>query len=375
MSEERMAILRMLSEGKISVDEASRLLEAVGDGPLAGQGAQESRDERRQPRDFGEFFEDIGEEVRRAVSSVHEGDIGDTVRKEVDKAMRTVRGMDLGNVVNEVVDQVKVVVSEAVDGASNREIIDREEDWIFDDAAIVALQAETGNGNIVFQPGTGTAVKVYAHTKIKAHTSEQAEAFAEQVVVHAECTGERVRIYKEHPKPPRGVNVTINYKIEGPRHLDLDLCTVNGNATASGSEGKVTAQTTNGNVALDGSRGQVQLRTQNGNIRAMLLELRYEGLFTNANGNIEVHLVEGEAPLTATSTNGNIDLRLPVDFSGVLDARTTNGRVRAAADLGVMGTVKRTLVEGPIGAGGDTQVRVHTLNGNVSVGRLHGEEQ
>ncbi len=103
-----------------------------------------------------------------------------------------------------------------------------------------------------------------------------------------------VRIYKEHPKPPRGVNVTINYKIEGPRHLDLDLCTVNGNATASGSEGKVTAQTTNGNVALDGSRGQVQLRTQNGNIRAMLLELRYEGLFTNANGNIEVHLVKGK---------------------------------------------------------------------------------
>ena len=41
MSEERMAILRMLSEGKISVDEAGRLLEAVGDGPLAGQGAQE----------------------------------------------------------------------------------------------------------------------------------------------------------------------------------------------------------------------------------------------------------------------------------------------------------------------------------------------
>ena len=374
MNEERMAILRMLSEGKISVDEAGRLLEVVGEGPPAGEGAQESRDERRQPRNFGEFFEDIGEEVRRAVSSVHEGDIGDTVRKEVDKAMKTVQGMDLGNVVNEVVDQVKGVVSEAVDGASNREVID-EDDWTFDDTAIVALQAETGNGNIVFQAGTGTAVKVCAHTKIKAHNLEQAEAFAEQIVVHAECTGETVRVYREHPKPPRGVNVTINYEIAGPRHLDLDLRTVNGNATASGSEGKVIAQSTNGNIALDGSRGQMQLRTQNGNIHATLLELRYEGIFTNTNGNIEVHLGKGQAPLTATSTNGNVDLRLPADFSGVLDARTTNGRVRAAADLGVMGTVKRTLVEGPIGAGGDTQVRLHTLNGNVSVGRLHGEEQ
>tara|TARA_B100000676_G_scaffold74064_1_gene73794 strand:- start:604 stop:717 length:114 start_codon:yes stop_codon:yes gene_type:complete len=32
MSEERMAILRMLSEGKISVDEAGKLLEVIGEG-------------------------------------------------------------------------------------------------------------------------------------------------------------------------------------------------------------------------------------------------------------------------------------------------------------------------------------------------------
>ena len=247
MSEERMAILRMLSEGKISVDEAGKLLEVVGEGAQGEQDAQESREERRQPRDFGEFFDEIGEEVRRAVSSVHEGDIGNTVRKEVDKAVKTVQGLDLGNVANEVVDQVKVAVVEAVDGAADREIVDDEE-WIFDEAGIVSLDAETGNGNIVFQAGGGSSVKVHAHTKIKAHTREEAEAFAEEVSVHAESTGETVRVYKQHPKPPRGVSVTINYEIEGPRHLDLALRTQNGNATASGSEGKVVAQSTNGNA-------------------------------------------------------------------------------------------------------------------------------
>lgn len=370
MSEERMAILRMLSEGKISVDEAGKLLEAIGG---SKQGPQEQREERRDPRDFGEFFEEIGAEVRRAVSSVHQSDIGHTVRQEVDKAVKTVHDMDLGSVVNDVIDQVKVAVSEAVDGVSKREAVG-EEEWTFDSAGIANLDAETNNGNITFNAVDGGEVKVRAHIKIKAHNREDAEAFAEEVMVHAEREGETVRVWKDHPKPPRGVNVEISYEIEGPRHLDLDLRTVNGNVTARGSEGRVGAQSTNGNITLDGGQGQIQLRTQNGNIRATVLELRHEGLFTNTNGSIDVHFGAGAAPLTATSTNGNVGLRLPADFNGQLDARTTNGRVHAAADLGAMSTVKRTLVEGPIGAGGETQVRVHTLNGNVSVGRLHGEE-
>jgi len=374
MSEERMAILRMLSEGKISVDEAGKLLDAVSDASQdAAGGAQEARGKRRPSRDFGDFFEEIGDEVRRAVSSVHQGDVGHTVRQEVDKAVKTVQGLDLGTVVNEVVDQVKNVVGEAVEGTSYREVVD-EADWTFSSAAILAIDPETSNGHILFRAGADVEVKVLARTKIKAATREEAEAFAERVIVSAECTDEMVRVHKEHPKPPHGVSVTINYEIEGPKHLDLDLRTVNGSATANGSEGKVNAQTTNGNLALDGGRGQMQLRTQNGNIHATLLELRYEGLFTTTNGNIDVQFGEGQAPLTATSTNGNVDLRLPADLSGALDARTTNGQVCAAADLGTMDTVKRTLVEGPIGTGGDVQVRVHTLNGNVSVGRMNGEE-
>ena len=362
MSEERMTILRMLSEGKISVDEAEKLLQAVGENVEGKQKQrQKRRDERRQPRDFGEFFEEIGEEVRRAVGSVQQSDIGNTVRHEVDKAVKTVQGMDLGNVINEVVDQVKVAVHEAVDGAAKREIID-EENWTFNDAGIAVVDAETSNGHVAFHTAEGGEIRVRAQIKIKGYTREAAEAFAKEVKVSAECEGEKLRVYKEHPKPPRGVNVSINYEIEGPKSLDLELRTVNGNISAHGS------------ITLDGGKGQVQLRTQNGNIRATIIELRHEGLFTNTNGNIDVHLGEGCAQLTATSTNGNVSLRLSNSFDGQLDAHTTNGRVSTAADLGTMSPVKRTRVEGPIGAGGDTPVRVHTLNGNVAVGRINGEE-
>jgi hypothetical protein len=239
---------------------------------------------------------------------------------------------------------------------------------------MLALDAETSTGNITFRARDGGEVQVRAHTRVKALTREGAEAFAAQVAVCADCEGETVRVRKVYPKPPRGVNVTINYEVEGPPHLDLDLRAATGHVTASGSEGRINAQATHGNLAIDGGRGPVQLRTQNGNIRATISELHHEGLFTNANGHIDIRLGAGAAPLTATSTNGHIDLRLPADFNGQLDARTTNGQIQAAADLGAMRTVERTLVAGPIGAGGAAQVRVYAHNGDVSVGRSDGEE-
>ena len=367
MSEERMAILRMLSEGKISVDEAGKLLEVIG------EGKEVPGHERRDSRDFGEFFEEIGAEVRRAVRSVNHVDLGQTVRREVDKAVKTVHEMDLGSVVNEVVDQVKVAVSEAVDGPSDREVAAAEA-WTFAAGGMLALDAETSTGKITFRARDGGEVQVRAHTRVKALTREGAEALAEQVAVCADCEGETVRVWKVYPKLPHGVNVTINYEIEGPPHLDLDLCAVNGLVTASGSRGRINAQSTHGNLAIDGGQGPVQLRTQNGYIRAAIPELRHEGLFTNANGPIDIRLGAGAAPLTATSTNGHVDLRLPADFNGQLDARTINGQIQAAANLGAMRTVKRTLVEGPIGAGGAAQVRVCAHNGDVSVGRSDGEE-
>ena len=295
------------------------------------------------------------------------------MRREVDKAVKTVHEMDLGSVVNEVVDQVKVAVSEAVVGPCDREVAAAEA-WTFAAGGMLALNAETSTGNITFRARDGGEVQVRAHTRVKALTREGAEACAEQVAVCADCEGETVRVWKVYSKLPHGVNVTINYEIEGPPHLDLDLCAVNGHVTASGSQGRINAQSTHGNLAIDGGQGPVQLRTQNGYIRATIPELRHEGLFTTANGPIDIRLGAGAAPLTATSTNGHVDLRLPADFNGQLDARTITGQIQAAADLGAMRTVKRTLVEGPIGAGGAAQVRVCAHNGDVSVGRSDGEE-
>lgn len=382
MSEERIVVLRMLSEGKISVEEAEKLLNALGESATKEERGDEggarhrqgsgSRHRRKEAVDLGELVGEIGDEVRRAVGSVQTSEIGQVVRREIDKAMHSVQSMDVGRMVNEVVDQVKDAVNDAVEQSGNSREVLAEQDWSLDGVGLLAVHANTDNGNISYVAGANSRVRVVAKKKIKAPSREEAEAFARQVQITAVREGDIVRIYKEHVKPPKGFGVEVSYEITGPAEADLELRTVNGNVKAQDSKASVHGQSTNGNLTIRGARGQVQLRTQNGNISAHIEELRQEALFTNTNGNIAASIAAGSAPVTATSTNGNVEVRLHDDFAAKIDARTTNGAVDSKLELSRVDLAKRTQLVGQLGEGEGVEVRLHTLNGNVSLKQLEG---
>ena len=69
MSEERVTILRMLSEGKITVEETEKLLAALGQsvGEDRAYGGAGRRGRMRNGGPIGELIGEIGHEVRRAV--------------------------------------------------------------------------------------------------------------------------------------------------------------------------------------------------------------------------------------------------------------------------------------------------------------------
>ena len=70
MSEERVTILRMLSEGKITVEETEKLLAALGQsvGEDRAYGGAGRRGRMRDGGPIGELIGEIGHEVRRAVA-------------------------------------------------------------------------------------------------------------------------------------------------------------------------------------------------------------------------------------------------------------------------------------------------------------------
>ena len=109
MSEEKVTVLRMLSEGKISVEEAEALLKALGDDAVAhGEGGHSARRSRSsRAGELGEILGEIGQEVRRAVGAVQRSEMGHAVRHEIDEALHRVQRMDVGRIVDKVVDQVR----------------------------------------------------------------------------------------------------------------------------------------------------------------------------------------------------------------------------------------------------------------------------
>ena len=216
-----------------------------------------------------------------------------------------------------------------------------------DGLGVSVLDARTTNGGIRLDGSSENRVTIHIKKEVRALTAEEAKAFAQTVQIYVERNGSEIQIYKTYPKPPKNIQVEVTYQIQSPSAIDVRLGTINGGIQIRGMDGGVKAETLNGSVDLQGGAGHVDLSTINGDIDASVKTLKEMGRFF--------------------TTNGSVEVALPADFSGQLDARTTNGRVRCAFPISVpAGNPPHRLV-GPLG--GNTRVILLTTNGNVDLKR------
>ena len=357
MSEERLAILKMLEEGKVTAEEAEKLLRAVEEG--AGKEGKER-----------DFFATFGEGMGRAFKAVQEIKVDEVVGKAMEsagEAVDSVKRSEVGRLVDEVVNEVAEAVSDVTGAGAGKAEVVKEQDWKLEGAGAVRIRAETSNGGIELKGTEGDQIEVRTIVKVRARDEAAAREFASQVEVGAEQEGDEIRVWREYPGPPRGVRVEVRYEIQCPSRLGLHLYTLNGKIQIQGAGAGVEAATSNGDVELQGGRGWVHARTKNGKVRAVVDALEGEGAFNALNGKVEVEIIAGQAPVQAKTLNGSIELKLPADFDGQLDARTTNGRVQSDFPIPVTGQVKKNQLEGPIGRGGESAVRLRTLNGSIAL--------
>ena len=113
--------------------------------------------------------------------------------------------------------------------------------------------------------------------------------------------------------------------------------------------------------------GAVNARTKNGPVRAVVEELRGRGEFESINGQIDVDIRTGQASLQAKTLNGSVNAQVPAAFDGQLDAHTTNGRVSCHFPIPASDLSKKNRVTAPLGRGGDDLIRLHTLNGGITL--------
>ena len=217
-------------------------------------------------------------------------------------------------------------------------------DFTLDGSGVATIDAVTSNGEIRIVGTDGDEILVHAEKRIRAFTESQAADYARNVEVFAVRDGDTLRVFKEHPKFTKGVQVMVRYEIQAPRSVSVRFKTSNGKIVIERVEGAIEARTSNGGIHLTGGNGQIDLVTSNGRIeidgangkidaRTSNGAIAYAGAATSiklssSNGKISATLTERVNEGRFGTSNGSIDVAVPSDFNGEVDAHTSNGSVR-----------------------------------------------
>ncbi len=244
------------------------------------------------------------------------------------------------------------------------------------------LQLENNDGALRVRSHDGDAVEVEAHITMYTYSPEDepmAREYMESVLVPETANG-ALTLISEPGERPGELEVFVDYTIHVPFGTDLHINNGNGNVWVGRGSGQVTVQGRNADIEVFAPEGEVTARTTNGRIR--VLEAPQGADLETVNGNVYAHMRGGR--LRADSTNGAVVARvldagveacdltsrnggitvILSEPSAEVYAETGRGSVQSDLPLSPEAVTQRRYMRGVIG-GGETQLNLDTLNGNI----------
>jgi DUF4097 and DUF4098 domain-containing protein YvlB len=175
-----------------------------------------------------------------------------------------------------------------------------------------------------------------------------------------EKTAQGIRICARYPRPDGTLNdcdgaqttrnndVAVDFRLEVPEGVHLEVSTVNGEVEVDGLSGDVRATTVNGSVDLSTS-GEAEAQTVNGGIHARIGSTRWTG------------------GLTFGTVNGSVVVTLPEGVNADINASTVNGDISSDFAVSVTGRISARRIRGVIGKSGGGQISLSTVNGGIEL--------
>lgn len=219
-----------------------------------------------------------------------------------------------------------------------------------------ALYLSNENGSVEIESWDREEVRVQARITLEAGSSKSAREAMERFEIATSRDGDEITITSRKPRGQDGllawlsgsqIEVDVNYRIRVPRHLDVEIETVNGSIQADSLSGVVALDSVNGRISVKDSRGAVSADTVNGSISVELLD------------------VAASEKMTFGTTNGGITLSLPADVRADLDAATTNGSISSDLPL-TSDSISKSRIRGTLNGGG-VPIRMRTVNGSIRI--------
>lgn len=280
MDEERQMILRMLKEGKISVEEADALLRALEEEDGESAPSEPVEDARPGTHSFAEFGAELGNAIREIVDTIPK-----EVLREVRKEAKEWTKPKFFSVLHSLHDLVEGSAEEKAEipmTAGDR------------------LEVRNAWGDIQFMASPDDRLHATLRKRVWAGSGEHAEQFARGLHVTPERSGRTVTI-----SVPRA---------EGRRlRVDMELMVPAGVETATSiAKGDIRAEGLRGSTEFRVARGDLALSDHQGDVRTDL-----------ASGDISAERIEGDVELNVRSGN------VTVTGAHALRGRVTNGDLKA----------------------------------------------
>lgn len=334
--EDRRRVLGLLAEGKISAEEAERLLEVLDRRESHSASSEETLDDK----------------IEQAVST--------TVRT----AVATAR-----SVITAAAD------SEDVADSSNSE---RRVDS-FQVEGIPTLVVENFNGRVeIVGDSADDRVSVTVAIRHPDLVDYSASQEGDTILVRSKPSGKRSFLGW------RFLNRGAHIRISSPRKANVDAQSSNGRVVLRRVEGAGTLRTSNGRIEADGVRGKFDMETSNSRIEVA----RVEGDFRLETSNGRITARDGRGTFDVETSNGSIrfggeiipcrESRLETSNGSIVvalkgepslrvSARTSNGSVTCDREMEIRGERKKRELEGVIG-GGEGALTLRTSNGSITIG-------
>lgn len=168
--------------------------------------------------------------------------------------------------------------------------------------------------------------------------------------------------------PVRVADVRGAVRVEA-EHSDVVVERVTGDVLVRASQGRVEARDLRGALAVDsgagihvfGARGSVQALSRRGAIELDRVAGSVEA--RTRDGSVWMRLVDAPNG-SVEAEGGSIHVALPAEADGVIDARSTGGRIHVAPELRLAGQRDATAVRGVLGSGGSL-LRLRALGGHI----------
>lgn len=340
MKEERLKILEMLQQGKITTDEAVKLLEAIGEETETQEKPEEDEEEshhrrRRRRRhmhmDFGNDMADLQDEIQDRIHDARE-----TLRASMPRVKRVIREVmpevnrivreatsnipDVSKIINEAMKTATGAFSEWTDNSdkyAEKCVRKHTETAEIEPGTRVALR--TPNGHVTSEIWERSDIEIEATITVQGTEETAVKTFAEQIAIDMEKEPDVLRIQPRIPDRQQNGpirSVCVDFILRHPPKIDLDVRTTHGNITLSEIEGTVVLQNNHGNSSLEGASGNVTIQQHHGNVaiahigQNLTLETHH-GRFTfdDISGNANIQMHHGDLEGRAIGGNSEIGIR------------------------------------------------------------------